>query len=236
MFAPPSAAAPAPTSPSPTGETVRTGNSEVIVTAEGAKTVRAAVNKVVLLYSFARKGDVAAFVRDYTMRRPATMVDIFGTADFRLDKVETLRSKLVRVGKRFVKTGSTAPVAALSRLAAAAVIGPGAAGACVAPETWLSSHAKKGNIFDVGYWVPKYEQREYAEVSYVVGEGTEGFHSRAFSDEDNLFGLVTPEVTKVMGLARTDEKMLAKLDTRKEKREAVRNYVTSLTRARGQRG
>lgn len=203
-------------------DTVRTGYSEVLVAAEAAKTVRAAVNKVVLLYSFARKGDVSAFVDNYTARKTATMVDLFGSADFRLDKIETLKSKLVKIRRRTPR-----PVSAVSVKKS------------LQPSTWLRLDRRKSDMDPEegeGCWIPKYERREYKEISYSVGAGVEGFHSRAFSDEDNLYGLVTPEVTKVLGLKRTDEKMLAKLDIRKERRAAVRSYVAQLTQSRGQRG
>lgn len=66
-----------------------------------------------------------------------------------------------------------------------------------------------------------------------VASGKEGFHSRAFSDEADLFGLVNPTVRKVLGLSRDRTKTAAKLDVRARRRAVVRAYVGELTGSKG---
>lgn len=61
---------------------------------------------------------------------------------------------------------------------------------------------------------------------YIV-QGIEGFHSRAFGDYNNLFGLVTPELEEVVGLKR-GTMAAQKGDTRKVKQDAVRDYLAGL--------
>ena len=69
---------------------------------------------------------------------------------------------------------------------------------------------------------------------FVATKGTEGFHSRAFGDVSNLFGLVTPEIKTVLGLkAKEDYAKVVRLDVRAQRRQAVRDYVNELTHSRG---
>ena len=63
--------------------------------------------------------------------------------------------------------------------------------------------------------------------------GEEGFHSRAFSDESNLFGLVDAKVTSVLGLSKQNQGVAAKLDVRGLRRQQVRDYVNELTNSKG---
>jgi hypothetical protein len=64
--------------------------------------------------------------------------------------------------------------------------------------------------------------------------GTEGFHSRAFGDVANLFGLVNPSVKKVIGLAKSKTPSAAeKMDVRARRRQAVWEYVYEITSSRG---
>jgi hypothetical protein len=70
------------------------------------------------------------------------------------------------------------------------------------------------------------------EQGYEV-KGTEGFHSRAFSDESNLFGLVDAKVTKVLGIDVKNQALSKKLDIRGLRRQVVRDYVEELTNSRG---
>lgn len=57
--------------------------------------------------------------------------------------------------------------------------------------------------------------------------GQEGFHSRAFGPHDDLFGLVTPEVTEVFGAKKTDQAR-REGDVRGIKHRAVLDYVEAL--------
>lgn len=61
----------------------------------------------------------------------------------------------------------------------------------------------------------------------------EGFHSRAFSDDSDLFGLVNPQVTTVLGLTDKNKATSAKLDVRGLRRLQVRAYIEELTNSRG---
>jgi hypothetical protein len=66
------------------------------------------------------------------------------------------------------------------------------------------------------------------EVSY----GVEGFHSKAFGRYDNLFGLVTPDVEKILGVTRGSS-LAKRADTRKAKWDVVRDYVDAIRASRG---
>lgn len=71
------------------------------------------------------------------------------------------------------------------------------------------------------------------EGEYVI-TGQEGFHSRAFGDKSDLFGLVDPEVRNILGLSKEKEPATAKrMDVRALKREVVWAYVQELTESRG---
>lgn len=60
-----------------------------------------------------------------------------------------------------------------------------------------------------------------------VLSGFEGFHSRAFGQYENLFGLVTSDIENVLG-ANRDEITAQRLDTRKRKQDMVLDYVAAL--------
>jgi hypothetical protein len=78
----------------------------------------------------------------------------------------------------------------------------------------------------------RYITRPYSQVGYEVN-GIEGFHSRAFGDIEDLFGLVSPTVKRVLGLSDKNRKVAARMDVRKRRREVVRLYVAELTGSRG---
>jgi len=126
----------------------------------------------------------------------------------------------------------------------------------------------KANSLDVGQFLRNYSWRPVATLVDILGSskftirpdpadpdkfvtsGQEGFHSRAFSDEANLFGLVDPQVGNILGLKRPPSGMnligrylmsmtdphysaVAKLDVRGARRKVVREYVNELTNSRG---
>jgi hypothetical protein len=71
------------------------------------------------------------------------------------------------------------------------------------------------------------------EGEYVIS-GLEGFHSRAFGDVADLFGLVDPKVKKILGLTKEKTHATAKkLDVRAKRRDAIWNYVQQLTDSKG---
>lgn len=111
--------------------------------------------------------------------------------------------------------------------------------------------------FDVGDFIRQYTWRPIMNIDQLLGtrdlrladeegvdigqlahaSGTEGFHSRAFGDEENLAGLVNAQVHKILGLdVKKDHTTLMRLDTRKRKWEAVKDYVYELTGDNGSRG
>ena len=60
-----------------------------------------------------------------------------------------------------------------------------------------------------------------------VVSGVEGFHSRAFGPYDDLFGLVTPEITEVLGAKRTDQAR-REGDVRGRRHRAVFDYLDAV--------
>jgi hypothetical protein len=59
--------------------------------------------------------------------------------------------------------------------------------------------------------------------------GDEGFHSRAFSDQGDLFGLVNPKVKKVLGLTKEKRETAKRLDVRGMRRKVIREYADELS-------
>lgn len=81
---------------------------------------------------------------------------------------------------------------------------------------------------------PDLSYKEDGKGHVVVETGIEGFHSRAFGDKADLFGLVNPNVTKVLGLSEKKNHAAAvRLDVRAERRQIVKNYVYELNNSRG---
>ena len=64
-----------------------------------------------------------------------------------------------------------------------------------------------------------------------VIKGFEGFHSRAFGQYEDLFGLVTSDIESVLGIKR-GAAAAANTDTRKKKQDAVLDYITALQLSR----
>ena len=108
----------------------------------------------------------------------------------------------------------------------------------------------KLNSLDVETFLRNYTWRPIATLPEILGTsdlvlsadssgivtataGEEGFHSRAFSDESNLFGLVDAKVTSVLGLSKQNQGVAAKLDVRGLRRQQVRDYVNELTNSKG---
>jgi hypothetical protein len=65
-----------------------------------------------------------------------------------------------------------------------------------------------------------------------VVSGFEGFHSRAFGDFNDLFGLVTPDIVEVLGIDKGSPQA-KRADTRKRKRQQVLDYIAVLRLSRG---
>lgn len=102
------------------------------------------------------------------------------------------------------------------------------------------SHIKLAGL-DVEEFIRAYTWRPIATMVDIFGtrdlqlspngnfvmQGIEGFHSRAFGDFSNLFGLVTPEIEDVVGVKRGTT-AAQRGDTRKVKRDAVLDYLAGL--------
>lgn len=78
----------------------------------------------------------------------------------------------------------------------------------------------------------KYVKKTVTKKTYNAS-GDEGFHSRAFGDVEDLFGLVNPTVTRLLNLSSDRRKIASRLDVRKRRRDAVRAYVQELAQSRG---
>lgn len=69
-----------------------------------------------------------------------------------------------------------------------------------------------------------------ADGSRVL-KGFEGFHSRAFGQYENLFGLVTSDIESILGTKRGDAAS-QNADTRKRKQDMVLDYIAALQLSR----
>jgi hypothetical protein len=78
---------------------------------------------------------------------------------------------------------------------------------------------------------PSTMTEEKVEGEYII-TGREGFHSRAFGDTEDLFGLVDASVKNILGLDKSHA-AAKKMDVRKRRRDAVREYMEELTVSRG---
>jgi len=105
---------------------------------------------------------------------------------------------------------------------------------------------------DLGEFIRNYTWRQVATMPEIMGSsdftimkdpfnegdyittGKEGFHSRAFGDVSDLFGLVEPRVREVLGLSKNKLPMTARvLDVRQERRQVVWDYAEEITKTRG---
>ena len=62
-------------------------------------------------------------------------------------------------------------------------------------------------------------------------KGVEGFHSRAFGPYNDLFGLVSPQISNITGIQRGST-AAQRGDTRERKQRAVLEYVGQLQLSR----
>lgn len=153
---------------------------EALKTISKERTIENSVDYLVRIYSFIKHNslDVGAFLRNYTWRPVATMVDILGSADF------TIRQETkLQFSDSFIGAGPLL--------------------------------------------------KEVKDPGNFKTTGTEGFHSRAFGDVSNLFGLVDARVKKILGLGKNKEKVAKKLDVRAERRKKVTDYMDELTNSKG---
>jgi hypothetical protein len=95
----------------------------------------------------------------------------------------------------------------------------------IQPKTQLEM---SGSLSD-----PELLKEKTIDGEYVI-TGREGFHSRAFGDVEDLFGLVDPKVKNVLGLSKGKGNAVSKkLDVRRRRRQTVWDYVYEITSSRG---
>lgn len=160
------------------GTTQQTNDEKIsiatILTMEKERTIENCIDYLVRVYSLVEQNglDVGSFIRNFTWRPVADMVEILGSSNF------TIKAK-----------------------EAAGPVQPG-------------------------------EDPPTIKGEYAI-YGAEGFHSRAFSDESDLFGLVNPNVKKILGLTKEKQAAAERLDVRGRRRSVIREYVEELTNSRG---
>lgn len=183
-------------------------HQNAVLLLDGERTIENSVDFLVRSYSFIKINnlDVGDFLRAYGWRPVATIVDILGGSDLDITQVTKKSTKVVR--QRFLR--KKARVATFTD-------------ATGKTTEFTRSKAVYGTRF---------VKREVSTIGYEV-TGTEGFHSRAFGDVEDLFGLVSPTVRTVLGLSADKRKVAARLDVRKRRRAVVRAYVAELTGSRG---
>jgi len=184
-------------------------NQQAILNIEKERTIENSVDFLVRAYSFVKVNnlDVGDFLRAYGWRPIATMVEIMGGNDLKIEKKDIKVRRVVRQ-KYVVKKQEVIPLLTDP-------LGP------------LTTEVKTKPIYGT-----RMVSRLVSRPGYVV-TGREGFHSRAFGDTEDLFGLVSPTVTRVLQLSGSKRKVAAKLDVRKRRRDVVRLYVAELTGSQG---
>lgn len=107
------------------------------------------------------------------------------------------------------------------------------------------SFIKQAQNVDVDEFIKSYTWRPIASMVDMFGtsdltlstdgsqvlRGFEGFHSRAFGQYSNLFGLVTPDIENILGMKRGST-TATKADTRMRKQNAVLDYLSALQLSR----
>jgi len=100
----------------------------------------------------------------------------------------------------------------------------------------------KQNGADIKTFIDSYKHRPIASIPDMFGsadlefsqptgqkvvKGVEGFHSRAFGQYNNMFGLVTADIASIVGI-KPNSTAATRGDVRKEKQDAVLAYVSRL--------
>jgi hypothetical protein len=200
------------------------------------RTIENSVDFLVRAYSFVKANnlDVGDFLRAYSWRPVATMVDILGGSNLeikqtakKVKKVVKQRRKLTKEEQANIRKKKRRAIIAESLLPA----GASESQKALALSKYRRQTAELERTKDPKFGT-RYVTRSFTQVGYEVN-GKEGFHSRAFGDVEDLFGLVSPTVKRVLGLSSKKRKVAAKMDVRKRRREVVRLYVAELTGSRG---
>jgi hypothetical protein len=203
---------------------------------EKERTVENSVDFLVRSYSFVKLNnlDVGDFLRAYAWRPVATMVDILGSSNLEIKQTSKGVKKVVKQKRKLTKD-EQAKIRKQKRQAiiADSLLPAGASDTekALALSRYRRRTAELEREKDHKFGF-RYVTRTFQQVGYEV-TGKEGFHSRAFGDVEDLFGLVSPTVKRVLGLSNKKRKVAAKMDVRKRRREVVRLYVAELTGSRG---
>lgn len=203
---------------------------------EKERTIENSVDFLIRAYSFVKANnlDVGDFLRAYSWRPVATMVDILGSSDLEIKQTSKSVKKVVKQRRKLTKEEQAAIRTQKRRaIIAEALLPRGASDTekALALSRYRRRTAELEKEKDPKYGV-RYVTRTFTQVGYTA-TGTEGFHSRAFGDQEDLFGLVSPTVKRVLGLSNKKRKVAAKMDVRKRRRAVVREYVAELTGSRG---
>lgn len=205
------------------GEAAKAQNA--LMLKEQERTIENSVDFLIRAYSFVKVNslDVGDFLWAYCWRPVATMVDILGGSDVEVRQIEkdvmrTVKQRILRQKEEVIGGESTT--------------GRPESSARFTEDTRYSQSIGVAlqTVYDT-----KYVKRLGKRISYEV-VGKEGFHSRAFGDVEDLFGLVSPTVQRVLGLSDSKRKVAARLDVRKRRRDVVRSYLAELTGSRGLMG
>ncbi len=181
-----------------------TTEDEVAELVSGGNTVEGTVDKLVRTYSYARVNDMdmGDYINVYIWRPVATMVDILGASDLSIEKREVSHTVAVKTKHRRIVKGAKDPTLA------GLLVGQSIENLPSEIYTKTTSKVVTKSVYEV--------------------KGKEGFHSRAFGDKADLFGLVNPTVKRVLGLSRSRKKIASRLDVRARRRAVVRSYVAEL--------
>jgi len=202
-------------------------NSKSLFLMDNELTVENSVDYLVRAYSFVKANnlDVGDFLKSYGWRPVATMVDILGGQDLEIKQVTRKARKVVK--QKFLKKEAVVVTYGLEEKDP---IYPFE----VTPKSYLPKDFNtETEVLAKAVYGTRYVTKLVDQIGYEA-VGKEGFHSRAYGDVEDLFGLVSPTVKKVLRLSQGKQrKVAARLDVRKRRRAAVKLYVAELTHSKG---
>jgi len=168
------------------------------------------------------------FFKTGAITEPTQVTDSLGRGFSSSDAISSLSDQVSAVGPDDSRVGQASVLS---------LVGNRSIEEAVAFLVLVYSYIKQGGL-DVNEFIKTYTWRPIASMVDMFGssdlklsedgqsvvQGVEGFHSRAFGDFDDLFSLVTPEIETALGVSRGSA-AASRLDTRKRKRDAVREYL-----------
>lgn len=188
-------------------------NQIALLNQDKERTVENSIDFLVRSYSFIKVNnlDIGDFLKAYSWRPVATFPEIMGGENLQIKEVYTVKNKVVKA--RYLKSKEKFVIIPL------------------VDEVGNDAGTRKEVLAKAKYGY-RYVTRP-TRVRTFKSEGLEGFHSRAFGDVEDLFGLVNPAVSQVLKLSSEQRKVAARLDVRKRRREVIRAYVAELTHSKG---